>query len=289
MSDLESTIFLYDKRISTTIFHNGKRAIGTKVEDKKVKQIVLHDKNIFNDNTRILGVDFSTIYWPLQDNSGNVFGMFFIGKNEKAVKKTVITITWACLISTVIIAFFLSFLGVYFFRSVVSPIEQKSVTDFLTGIYNRAGFEEYLVNSLSTDSTGALFLIDIDHFKILNDTLGHATGDKCLQDVGKILRNEFRKTDIVARLGGDEFIIYVPGMHELNQISEKAKKIVRNIYIEYNDSKNKVCITASIGISRFPDDGKSYEELYKSADKSLYHVKRSGRNNYMICNGENIS
>ena len=137
---------------------------------------------------------------------------------------------------------------------------------------------------MNKSQTGALFLIDLDNFKPLNDALGHPKGDECLQRTARILKEIFRETDIVARLGGDEFIVYAPTMQAMNVIQVKAESFLQRILIDYPvPGKNDVVrVSASIGIALCSEDYASYEHLYSIADSALYEAKQQGRNTYVI-------
>ena len=128
---------------------------------------------------------------------------------------------------------------------------------------------------------GVMF-IDLDGFKAINDEHGHATGDNVLIEVGKRITENLRQTDTVARIGGDEFMVVLTNIKENKAIERVAVKIINSVMqpIYYNFHSLKV--TASIGIALYPQHGDSSEELLKKADKAMYEVKNSGRNNYKM-------
>ena len=286
MTGLEVTVFQKDKRISTTINHDGERAVGTLLNNDQVSNDVLKEGKIFSDNAKIFDIEYKTVYWPIQDRFGKIIGMWFVGREIQGFEYLVTAIALSCLLAACTIAIALSFFGVLFLRSIVNPLEKKAYIDVLTGITNRAGFEIAIKEKLSQKCEGTFFLIDLDNFKTLNDTLGHPVGDKCLRATSKVLKHLFRDSDVVARLGGDEFTVYAPTIWQEKTIRDKAEMILKHICRNYTASaeENKVTvrITASIGIAQYPKDGKSYRELYKKADSALYETKESGRRGYTV-------
>lgn len=174
-------------------------------------------------------------------------------------------------------------------KKMISEIKKDAITDYLTGIYNRFGlekeFNEYLNVTESTMS--AFILMDLDNFKSVNDLLGHQTGDIALKDVAKILKQNFREQDLVGRLGGDEFVIIMRNIKSLSIIPDFMKRILRALNLKYNNTIYTVEIAASIGIAIFPQNGKTFDELYQKADKALYSVKNNCKNGCTIY-GENV-
>ncbi|HEX9061662.1 MAG TPA: EAL domain-containing protein [Clostridia bacterium] len=155
--------------------------------------------------------------------------------------------------------------------------------DELTGLPNRYMLNDYLDNMLNSPDTDekkiAIMFIDLDRFKIINDTLGHKFGDIILQQVSKRLKQCFRKDDLVCRYGGDEFVIVLRCLAN-NEITNISDRIISAFIKPFNiDSKN-IFSSPSIGISIFPDDGDDAETLIKNADSAMYLAKERGRNNY---------
>ncbi len=155
--------------------------------------------------------------------------------------------------------------------------------DPLTEIANRTHFGEALDRALQNlrPTTGfALHWIDLDRFKQINDTLGHAAGDALLQSVAKRLLESVRESDIVARLGGDEFVVLQAGVEEWNTAEELAQRLLRSMNEPHFVLGQRVVIGASIGIALAPQHGRSAEDLLKAADLALYRTKRKGRNDF---------
>ena len=186
--------------------------------------------------------------------------------------------------ATLVIAAALSVLGVMFFRSIMNPLRKKAYLDKLTGITNRAGFEREIERIFETGGRpSGLFLIDLDNFKTLNDTLGHPVGDECLKRTGRVLKEIFRETDIVARLGGDEFVVFAPTLDSAEVIEEKLGRLLQRLSKEFSMGTGKaVTVTASIGVATSHDGNADYKDMYKLADSALYQSKEAGRNRYTI-------
>jgi len=156
--------------------------------------------------------------------------------------------------------------------------------DLLTGLPNRMYFYEQLEQSISrahrNSEKFALFFIDLDQFKEVNDTFGHGYGDKLLQNVALKLINILRENDILSRLGGDEFTVIVNDLEEYYSASVLAQKILDILAVPITIDEEELFISCSIGISLFPQDSKSASQLLKYADIAMYRSKNDGRNCY---------
>ncbi len=154
--------------------------------------------------------------------------------------------------------------------------------DHLTGLANRMLLHERLRQTiLRMQDHGqrvAVFLIDIDCFKQINDSLGHANGDVLLATVGQRLLSSVRESDTVARMGGDEFVIVMPEFNTSFDVKRCGEQIIRSASQPVEISGRKICLTLSVGVSIFPGDGRTAEELLRNADAAMYAVKDSGRN-----------
>ncbi|WP_185806873.1 GGDEF domain-containing protein [Bacillus salinus] len=162
-------------------------------------------------------------------------------------------------------------------------LKESAEKDYLTGLNNVRQFDTIwntLVNTaIEKQERLSLLLIDIDHFKKINDTYGHQTGDMVLKQLGTILKNTSRSFDIVSRNGGEEFSVILPDCpnHQAIELAEKIRKAVENYDFNISDT-DKINITVSIGISTFPDTTDDWHTIIKRADDSLYTAKRLGRN-----------
>ncbi|HEX2548471.1 MAG TPA: EAL domain-containing protein [Gammaproteobacteria bacterium] len=152
--------------------------------------------------------------------------------------------------------------------------------DELTGLPNRVFFSEILnktiIHSRENHKRFALFFIDLDRFKKINDALGHPTGDLVLKEFAEVFKNTLRKGDILARLGGDEFVILLNEVSDTKIIATVAENIFKACAKPIKIRSHEFFITASIGICIYPNDGASLEDLLKNADMAMYKAKRAG-------------
>ena len=159
-------------------------------------------------------------------------------------------------------------------------LRHQAQQDPLTDVYNRAGVK--LINArLEQISRGILFMLDLDDFKFINDTYGHAAGDKVLVAMGQILKDIFRTDDIVARVGGDEFVAFLSGSDNASMAQEKAQELldrVRELKLEGIDTQ----ISVSIGIASAPTYGRTFESLSASADEAMYEIKNGGKGGFAL-------
>ncbi len=165
-----------------------------------------------------------------------------------------------------------------------SEIEAMALTDPLTGLANRLLFERQLEKSLKhaieEDQMFAVYMIDLDHFKPINDTMGHAAGDEVLVQVSRRMSDLLRDEDTVARLGGDEFAVILNTVHDQDAVDDIAQRILKEIKSPIQIAGQKVVIGASIGVSICPLDAATQAELMADADMALYEVKKEGRNGF---------
>ena len=167
-----------------------------------------------------------------------------------------------------------------------ADIQQKAVTDPLTGLYTRNYAEARIAKLLGEAHPGSLMMIDMDNFKAINDTYGHIAGDKTLKVLADALKANTCDEDVVCRLGGDEFIVFLTGMNDRQDVSEKAQAILDMLEENLGKLKLGQKSSVSIGIAVFPNDGKNFEMLYNNADKTLYYVKRNGKNSFAFYSDE---
>lgn len=183
----------------------------------------------------------------------------------------------------------LVFMGVVTFLQVMynhygtrksAGLQHLAETDQLTGLYNKVTTErkikEYFAEN--PDSQSLLFVLDIDNFKKINDTMGHAFGDEVLREIGQGLKQQFRASDIIGRAGGDEFVILLKHITEDQYVIREAQKL-ENFFKGLQVGKyTKYSVTSSIGCAVFTKDGEDFETLYKMADEALYKAKQRGKN-----------
>ncbi len=155
----------------------------------------------------------------------------------------------------------------------------KSLTDALTGLHNRDYLEKKLNELLEEGHAGALFMIDLDNFKGINDTYGHIVGDKTLQIFAEVLRTYSREDDVICRLAGDEFVTFYPELTDREIAAKKAGDIIKLFNEKMASMGYPDVVSVSIGIMMATGD-EDYVSLYNNADKSLYYVKNNGKNSY---------
>lgn len=163
-------------------------------------------------------------------------------------------------------------------------IEQAAYHDPLTGLPNRQYFRLMLAQEITLAKMRgkklSVAFLDLDSFKSINDSYGHEYGDTLLKAVTRRLGGMLREADLIARLGGDEFAIIIPGTSEEDEIAEVGERLLSVFNDEFDLFDLKVLMRASIGFSVFPDDGDSNEVLLRKADKAMYDVKKTGKNNF---------
>ena len=169
-------------------------------------------------------------------------------------------------------------------------LESLSVTDPLTGLSNRRSLDYELKQEVSRclryNTKLSCIMLDIDHFKKVNDTYGHLMGDEVLKMIGRVLKDNLRIHDIPARYGGEEFVILLPetGIKAACKVAEKIRKLIENNQVEKNGEK--VAVTVSCGVAEFvPGKMNNPMELIEAADNALYVAKKKGRNRTEVYTG----
>lgn len=176
----------------------------------------------------------------------------------------------------------------YKIKEKTSELENLAFYDTLTQLPNRNHFYDYLQRTLSrnkiTREPFALFFIDLDEFKTINDTLGHDFGDELLIKVSARLRDSTRVDDFIARISGDEFIVIIKGNLPENKIAQIADTIIKSVSQPYTFSDTQTFISCSLGISLYPNDADSINSLVKYADLAMYYAKENGKNAFRFYN-----
>lgn len=249
-------------------------------------------RNILGEHSGIAycsldGEDRALIYRPVKSNGWKVMelatGSYIDTETEKyfAPSKNVYIRITVALIAFLAYIIVMNLVIGMIYRQDQKKLKSKAETDLLTGVLNKIStqqtIQEYL-DMVGEEEPGMLMLFDIDNFKKINDTRGHAFGDEVLKAVGQQLPTIYRTTDIVGRLGGDEFCVFLKDIPDENariHMGEVTAGFFRDFKVgEYS----KYDVTASIGAAMFPKDGKDFDELYKAADKAVYAAKEHGRN-----------
>ena len=156
--------------------------------------------------------------------------------------------------------------------------------DDLTGLPNRAYLHQALTAAIERarrhDRRLGLLFMDLDRFKLINDSLGHAAGDQVLQLTARRLRNSLRAADTIARLGGDEFVVLVEDFQNESDLAGVAQKLLSACAQPFHRDGHEFALTVSAGLSTYPDDGQDIDTLFKAADSAMYRAKESGKNTY---------
>ena len=169
-------------------------------------------------------------------------------------------------------------------KRIEEQLQHQAAYDALTGLPNRRMFGERLREEIARASRHgsalAVMFIDLDHFKEVNDTLGHQAGDRLLLEVGRHIRHLVRESDVVARLGGDEFVVILPDCGDALQLERIAQDVLDAVGGPLALDGEAVFVSASLGIARYPEDADSMEQLVSYADRAMYAAKEEGRNGF---------
>jgi len=172
-------------------------------------------------------------------------------------------------------------------KRIQDRIEHLAYHDHLTGLANRLLFRDELDHAVSLSRRMgkqlAIMFLDLDGFKTINDTMGHATGDQLLKGVSSRLVAIVRKSDVVARIGGDEFVIMITNQRHAESMKLVAEKILNSFRDPFRLNGRDYYLTTSIGVAIYPSDGENAETLLKNADIAMYQAKQKGRNQYFFC------
>ena len=194
--------------------------------------------------------------FPLKDQKGDIIGFRGIGRDVSVRKR------------------------------MEEEILYQATHDALTGLANRMLFSQMMHHAIETakryKKQFAVLFIDLDRFKVINDTLGHDAGDQLLKEIAARLRQILRSADLIARLGGDEFVILIEEVGDISQAATVAHKIIVGVIKPVTIMGQECRITASIGISMYPKDAEDEQTLMKNADMAMYLAKEEGKNNYQF-------
>ena len=172
-------------------------------------------------------------------------------------------------------------------------LQNQSIRDQLTGLFNRRYLEESLNQEVHRAQRNkysvGIIMLDIDHFKQVNDTLGHEAGDFVLKEIGYLLKNIIRASDIACRYGGEEMILILPesSLEDTAQKAEEIREAIARLTLNYNGKKIEG-FTASFGVASFPTQGITSNTVIQAADAALYRAKAAGRNQVIVANKPNI-
>jgi diguanylate cyclase (GGDEF)-like protein/PAS domain S-box-containing protein len=226
----------------------------------KLKEVIIDGKKVKYDPTTPDGRTFDIVATPIKNSNGTISKMEII-RDITAIKKAQLELI-----------------------KQKEKLYYQANHDSLTGLPNRILFQDRLGHAIEkakrANSKVALLFIDLDHFKEINDSLGHDIGDEVLKDIAKKLKSILREEDTLSRLGGDEFTIIIEDFKNEKDLSYIASKVIQTLSEDINIKNNKLYVTTSIGISIFPDDGDDATNLLKYADSAMYKAKHEGRNRF---------
>lgn len=238
---------------------------------------------------RIKDTEYIIIQNPVAFNGwGHILQVdaFFVNSQRTRILNCVLILLLVVLVSVCAV------IAVLFrLQASTDRLRTKAERDLLTNLLNKKTFESNVANILashSADEIGALFIIDLDNFKAVNDTMGHMVGDQVLSSVADEMRETFRQQDHLGRIGGDEFAVYMTFSNMLDKneryeiIKSRADRLCAGIGKIAEKLKQDMKVSCSIGIALDPEHGTTYEQLYQSADEALYQSKNSGKNKYSI-------
>ena len=211
---------------------------------------------------------------------------FFVNSQRTRILNCVLILLLVVLVSVCAVIAVL-----FHLQASTDRLRKKAERDLLTDLLNKKTFESGVGNILShhsADEIGALFIIDLDNFKNINDTMGHMVGDQVLSAVAEEMRETFRQQDYLGRIGGDEFAVYMTFGNIADEteryevIKSRADRLCAGIGKIAEKLGQDMTVSCSIGIALDPEHGTTYEQLYQSADEALYRSKNSGKNKYSI-------
>lgn len=273
----EADTNIIDKLSSATFKIASKQSLSNAILQNKQGKAEIADA----------GIEKHIYYYPLENCNASI--VMFVNTSDvrmseqKAtadIKRLVISMS-CCVIAVIVFLIGFTIYSMAKLNLESDDLKNKADTDQLTQLYNKMAtqskIQEYIENE-GKDSVSMFFILDVDDFKKINDTMGHAFGDKVLVSLGNQIRSWFRMNDIIGRIGGDEFIIFVKDVKNEEIIKKEGNRILQFFSGFTVGEYTRYAPTASIGCSIYPRDGKDFETLYKSADQALYKSKKGGKN-----------
>ena len=256
----------------------------TRITGYEADEVIGHSPQILSSGRH--GPEFYQAMWHCISEHNYWKGEIWNRRKDGAVYPEWLTITTLKNSQDQISNYIAIFTDITTFKENEARIQHLAHHDILTGLPNRLLLNDRLEQALAhayrrNNKVGILF-IDLDRFKIINDTLGHHIGDLLLKEVAERLKNAVRVDDTVSRQGGDEFILILQDVSHADDVAHIAQKFVDTLSEEYHIENEVLRVTPSIGISLYPDDGNDIDTLIKSADTAMYHAKDKGRANFQF-------
>lgn len=259
---------------------------GSKLPDDILDRIGDSSSASFIDDDYLITVNTCADSWYVICSAPT---QIILAERNIVIKYTII-ITAVTSVVAMILGTLLSIYVTNPVNRIVTKLNTQANIDRLTGVNNKLSFEEnteYMLKNAKEGERHAVILLDVDNFKGVNDNLGHAYGDRVLADIGNILRVTFNSSDCLGRIGGDEFcvLLNIPEDRQSDHmalINEKCRALCGAFHDNYTGSSGDYKISASIGAAVFPDDGKSFSELYRCADTALYSSKHKGKDTFTM-------
>jgi diguanylate cyclase (GGDEF)-like protein/PAS domain S-box-containing protein len=287
-----------DLRIAATAFEAQEAIIITDTESRIVRINQAFSRITGFTSEEVLGqhpsmfksgrhdAEFYRQMWETLKRAGTWSGEVWDRRRDGEIFPKWLTITAVCDAEGKPTHYVGNFIDITEQKTAEANILRLAYHDSLTNLPNRFSLRERMGQTISLakrdKSRFALMLIDLDHFKQINDTLGHHVGDQLLIQVGNRLLESVRDSDIVARLGGDEFVVVLNALETADTAAGLAEKIVRVLSTPFHIADNELRTSPSIGICLFPDDADELDELIKHADVAMYQAKAQGRGRYQF-------
>lgn len=176
-------------------------------------------------------------------------------------------------------------------KKMIDELRRRAERDALTGLYNREETERRICGYLEgqPEEVCALFMIDTDNFKQINDSQGHVFGDAVLAELAAGMRKLTRQSDVVGRIGGDEFAIFLKNISSRDAAAKKAEDLIQMFRNLFQEDKQFLEVSCSVGVAVYPEDGKAFADLYHSADLALYQAKSQGKNRYVMLDAATVA
>ena len=280
LSDMEIRLVNQDYNI---LYSEESDEVGKPLPENLKNKIIGQTSSALMDNEYLVSVNSCDQWYVVCSIPTSII------LNEKNEMRSYIYMTAVVAVLVAgLIGLYLSYLLTNPVKKMVAVLDDKASVDMLTGVLNKHTFEEYsrnlLERSLKTEQR-ALLIVDIDDFKGVNDTFGHAVGDKVLRHTGEIIREVFTDDDYLGRIGGDEFCVLINERFDSEDklrdyVTDQCSKLCGEFHSNYIGEDKSYKVSVSIGIALFPQDAKDFASLYSACDRALYTSKKQGKDTF---------